>query len=178
MNISIPATVAITSSPVIFLSLNLIAHILLVASSIIFYPKKSCSKRFQKYNKSIQLFTFLLYHLCFCFTHLFNETKETLLANEYLTEDIANTIDHVMGVMIIGIFAIGGLHEMLEFLFTIIGTVFKLIYMVLHVICGGYDIKELEEDMKKYSKVKPFRKVEEKTTAIKEQKKNTIMVRE
>lgn len=51
---------------------------------------------------------------------------------------------------------------MLEFLIKIIYTVFKIIYMLLHVICGGYDIKELEEDMKKYSKARPLIKIQSK----------------
>ncbi len=79
--------------------------------------------------------------------------------------------------MIVAVFAFGGLHEMLEFLIKIIYTLFKLIYMVLHVICGGYDIKELEEDMKKYSKVRPVPKFISKIEQSKNSKDLAVMVR-
>ena len=67
---------------------------------------------------------------------------------------------------------------MLEFLVKIIYTLFKLIYMLLHVICGGYDIKELEEDMKRYSKAMPLQKLGDNKASIQPFKKQTIMVRD
>ena len=50
--------------------------------------------------------------------------------------------------------------------------------MVLHVICGGYDIKELEEDMKKYSKFRPVPKFIQKIEQSKNSKNVAVMVRE
>jgi len=39
---------------------------------------------------------------------------------------------------------------MVEFLIKVLYDVFKLGYMLVHVLMGGYDVKELEDDMKKY----------------------------
>lgn len=42
--------------------------------------------------------------------------------------------------MIIILFTCGGMHEMIQFLIKIIHDLFKILYMILIVITGGYEV--------------------------------------
>lgn len=46
--------------------------------------------------------------------------------------------------MIIILFTCGGMHEMIQFLIKIIHDLFKILYMILIVITGGYEVDQKE----------------------------------